>query len=148
MVQMCLDDVFFFFISLIQQTPRSCDDYWSEFLHCVSLWNRFHHYYSHGTFLSCQQWKKDYRNCKEWEKHRSADAKVQLCLFRERVYEHLEFLEMKSYSLVFIYLQEALLKSERCRLEEQRRFIPVWQLRQHPPKDWHLPLNQERPQDS
>lgn len=76
-------------IYLIQQTPRSCDDYWSEFKHCKSLWNRFHHYYTYGTSPSCQQWKEDYRNCKEWEKRRSAEAKVQFRLFRERVYEHL-----------------------------------------------------------
>lgn len=66
------------FFTLILQTPRSCDDYWSEFRHCKSLWNRFHHYYTYGTSPSCQQWKEDYNNCKEWEKHKSIEAKVQL----------------------------------------------------------------------
>lgn len=60
------------------QTPRVCDDYWSEYRHCKSLWNRFHHYYTYGASPSCQQWKEDYHNCKEWEKHRTTEAKVQL----------------------------------------------------------------------
>ncbi|XP_047448041.1 UPF0545 protein C22orf39 homolog [Mugil cephalus] len=98
--------------------PRICDDYWSEFRHCKSLRNRFHHYYTHGTAPSCQQWKEDYNNCREWENHRSAEAK------------------------------EALQKSERKRVAEQTNFKPVWELRQEPPSDWHMPLNQEKPQDS
>ncbi|XP_070821090.1 synaptic plasticity regulator PANTS [Chaetodon trifascialis] len=100
------------------RTPRPCDVYWSEFAHCKSLWNNFHHYYSYGTSPSCGQWKLDYYNCKEWEKHRDPQAK------------------------------EALLTSERNRVAEQRKFTPVWKLRQDPPKDWYMPLNQEKPQDS
>ncbi|TDH13025.1 hypothetical protein EPR50_G00052830 [Perca flavescens] len=98
--------------------PRSCDDYWSEFRHCKSLRNCFHHYYTYGTSPSCKQWKEDYHNCKEWEKHRGAEAK------------------------------DALQKSERNRVAEQRNFTPVWELRRDPPRDWHMPLNQENPQDS
>lgn len=60
----------------VVQTPRDCDDYWSEFRHCKSLWNRFHHYYAYGTLPSCHQWKEDYKNCREWEKHRTPTAKV------------------------------------------------------------------------
>ncbi|XP_060894584.1 UPF0545 protein C22orf39 homolog [Labrus mixtus] len=97
------------------RSPRACDDYWSEFRHCKSLRNHFHHYYTHGTSPSCQQWKEDYKNCREWEKSRSAEAK------------------------------EALQRSERNRVEEQKKFTPVWELRRDPPKDWHMPLNQERP---
>uniref|UniRef100_A0A4W6C3E1 Synaptic plasticity regulator PANTS n=1 Tax=Lates calcarifer TaxID=8187 RepID=A0A4W6C3E1_LATCA len=100
------------------QPPRACDNYWSEFRHCKSLWNRFHHYYTYGTSPSCQQWQEDYNNCKEWEKHRDIEAK------------------------------EALQRSERNRVAEQKKFTPVWKLRQDPPRDWHLPLNQEKPQDS
>ncbi|KAM7017894.1 synaptic plasticity regulator PANTS [Tautogolabrus adspersus] len=99
------------------RSPRACDDYWSEFRHCKSLRNRFHHYYTHGTSPSCQQWKEDYQKCREWEKHRSAEAK------------------------------EALQRSERNRVAEQKKFPPVWELRRDPPKDWHMPLNQDRPQD-
>ncbi|TMS03547.1 synaptic plasticity regulator PANTS [Larimichthys crocea] len=100
------------------RTPRPCDYYWSEFRHCKSLWNRFHQYYTYGTSPSCQQWKEDYHNCKEWEKHRSAEAK------------------------------EALQASERGRVAEQRKFTPVWQLRKDPPSDWYMPLNEDKPQDS
>ncbi|XP_029019373.1 UPF0545 protein C22orf39 homolog isoform X3 [Betta splendens] len=98
--------------------PRVCDNYWSEFKHCKSLSNRFHHYYTYGTTPSCQQWKEDYYNCREWEKHKGTEAK------------------------------EELQKSERNRVAEQSKFTPVWKLRQDPPRDWHLPLNQDKPQDS
>ncbi|XP_056141578.1 UPF0545 protein C22orf39 homolog [Lampris incognitus] len=100
------------------RSPRSCDDYWSEFTHCRSLWNRFHYYYTYGASPTCQQWKQDYSSCREWEKHRSTEAK------------------------------EALKNSERKRVEQQKKFIPVWELRRDPPRDWHMPLNQESPQDS
>lgn len=63
---------------LFLQPPRVCDVYWSEFRHCKSLWNRFHHYYTYGTSPSCRQWKEDYYNCKEWEKQPGTEAKVQL----------------------------------------------------------------------
>ncbi|MED6250741.1 hypothetical protein ATANTOWER_007551 [Ataeniobius toweri] len=98
--------------------PRACEDYLSEFQHCKSLFNRFHHYYAYGTAASCQQWKVDYNNCREWENHRLTEAK------------------------------DALRKSERSRLAEQRNFTPVWKLRQEPPSDWHRPLDQENQQDS
>ncbi|XP_036954099.1 UPF0545 protein C22orf39 homolog isoform X3 [Acanthopagrus latus] len=101
-----------------ETTPRVCDDYWSEFRHCKSFWNRFHNYYAFGAAPSCQQWKEDYNNCIEWEKYRSAAAK------------------------------EALQTSERNRVAEQTKFTPLWKLRQGPPKDWHLPLNQGKPEDS
>ncbi|XP_056889472.1 UPF0545 protein C22orf39 homolog [Takifugu flavidus] len=99
------------------RTPRDCGDYLSEFRHCKSLWNRFHHYYAYGTIPSCHQWKEDYNNCKEWEKHKTLKAK------------------------------DALQMSERNRVEEQRKFTPVWTMRQGPPSDWHMPLTQEKPQD-
>ncbi|CAG5924586.1 synaptic plasticity regulator PANTS [Menidia menidia] len=102
----------------IWRPPRVCEDYWSEFRHCKSLTHFFHHYYAYGTTPSCQQWKEDYNYCREWEKHRSKEAK------------------------------EALQKSERNRLAQQKNFIPVWELRQEPPSDWHAPLNQQNKQDS
>ncbi|XP_030638830.1 synaptic plasticity regulator PANTS [Chanos chanos] len=98
--------------------PRPCDYYWSEFRHCKSLRNRFHHYYVYGTFPSCEQWKEDYHMCREWEKIQSTHCK------------------------------ESLQQSERNRVAEQRNFTPVWELRQTPPADWHSPLNQGKPQDS
>ncbi|XP_028313168.1 synaptic plasticity regulator PANTS [Gouania willdenowi] len=104
--------------SLSWRPPRTCDDYWSEFKNCKSLRNRFHHYYAHGTSPSCQQWKDDYQNCSAWEKRKDTGAK------------------------------EALQRSERNRVAEQKKFIPVWDLRREPPIDWHLPLKQEGPRDS
>ncbi|XP_067083969.1 synaptic plasticity regulator PANTS [Osmerus mordax] len=98
--------------------PRNCDVYWSEFRHCKSLWNRFHHYYAHGTSPSCQQWKEDFNMCKQWENHPDPETK------------------------------EALQSSERKRVAEQRKCTPVWEMRREPPRDWHLPLNQDKPQDS
>ncbi|XP_036434772.1 UPF0545 protein C22orf39 homolog [Colossoma macropomum] len=98
--------------------PRECDAYWSEFRHCKSLRHRFHHYYTYGMSPLCEQWKEDYDACKEWERTQSTHAK------------------------------ECLQKSERNRVSDQRKFTPVWELRQSPPPDWHMPLNQDRPQDS
>nr|XP_057926392.1 UPF0545 protein C22orf39 homolog [Doryrhamphus excisus] len=102
----------------IWRTPRACSDYWSEYRHCKSLRNRFHQYYTYGTSPSCKQWEEDYYNCTMWEKNKGTEAK------------------------------EALLRSEGNRVSEQRKFTPVWELRQQPPSDWHLPLNQGKPQDS
>ncbi|KAJ0019260.1 hypothetical protein NQD34_006829 [Periophthalmus magnuspinnatus] len=97
--------------------PRVCEDYWSEFRHCKSLLNKFHHYYTYGESPSCQQWSQDYKNCKQWESHKDLKAK------------------------------EDLQQSERTRVAEQQQFTPVWKLRKEPPKDWHLPLNQEKSQE-
>nr|XP_015221338.1 PREDICTED: UPF0545 protein C22orf39 homolog [Lepisosteus oculatus] len=94
------------------QPPRSCADYLSEYRHCRSLMNRLHHYYTFGRAPSCQQWKTDHYSCCEWERHRGSEAK------------------------------EALRDSERARVEQQRGFVPVWELRQTPPADWHAPLQQ------
>lgn len=46
------------------------------------------------------------------------------------------------------FCQHALQMSERIRVEEQRKFTPVWTMRKDPPSDWHMPLTQEKPQDS
>ncbi|XP_029493931.1 synaptic plasticity regulator PANTS [Oncorhynchus nerka] len=98
--------------------PRTCDDYWSEFRHCKSLWNRFHNYYAHGTSPSCGQWKEDYYSCREWVKNPGPETK------------------------------ESLQQSERNREAEQRKFTPVWDLRRDPPRDWHMPLHQGKSPDS
>ncbi|KAM7391341.1 hypothetical protein PAMP_022037 [Pampus punctatissimus] len=44
--------------------------------------------------------------------------------------------------------RDALQRSERDRVAQQSKFTPVWEMRQAPPNDWYLPLNQEKPQDS
>ncbi|XP_053326993.1 UPF0545 protein C22orf39 homolog [Spea bombifrons] len=95
--------------------PRDCRDYWAEWKHCISLRNRFHHYYTHGTAPVCQQWKLDYKNCKDWEANMSKEAK------------------------------EALRQSEKSRLEERLNHSPVWTLRRKPPPDWYLPLDTDKP---
>ncbi|XP_063820844.1 synaptic plasticity regulator PANTS [Pseudophryne corroboree] len=95
--------------------PRDCNDYWDEWKTCKSLRNRFHYYYTHGGAPSCQQWKADYKTCKEWEKNRSQAA------------------------------MEALVESENERQREKLKHNPVWTKRKHPPQDWHLPLNRDNP---
>ncbi|XP_072101554.1 synaptic plasticity regulator PANTS isoform X1 [Mobula birostris] len=91
--------------------PRMCDDYWSEWKHCRSVRNLFHHYYTYGEYPSCKQWKIDYNNCREWEKRKSEESKKALC------------------------------ESEKKRLEEQKRHLPIWEMRKNPPAEWYLPLN-------
>lgn len=71
------------------------------------------------------------------------------CKREERIHKHFKKVCFMWNQIVdIICLQEALLMSEKSRLAEQGKFTPVWKLRQDPPRDWHLPLNQERPQDS
>ncbi|XP_041059209.1 UPF0545 protein C22orf39 homolog [Carcharodon carcharias] len=96
---------------VLWRPPRVCDDYWSEWKHCQSLGNLFHHYYTYGELPSCKQWKKDYNSCMEWEKLKSDEAKKALC------------------------------QSEKRRLEEQKRHLPIWKMRKNPPAEWHLPLS-------
>ncbi|XP_019394606.1 PREDICTED: UPF0545 protein C22orf39 homolog isoform X2 [Crocodylus porosus] len=95
--------------------PRACDDYWSEWKHCKGIQNLVHHYYTFGEAPSCAQWKTDYKNCREWEKSKSTQAKESLC------------------------------KSERARILEKQKHAPVWMLRKGPPADWYLPLNEDKP---
>ncbi|CAL8296392.1 unnamed protein product [Gadus morhua 'NCC'] len=75
-------------------------------------------YGDHHVAVVNTGWKEDYDMCTTWEKCKDQGAK------------------------------EALRSSERSRLAEQKKFTPVWELRRVPPKDWHMPLNHERPQDS
>ncbi|KYO39503.1 UPF0545 protein C22orf39 homolog [Alligator mississippiensis] len=94
--------------------PRACNDYWSEWKHCKGIQNLFHHYYTFGEVPSCAQWKTDYKDCREWEKNKSAHAKESLC------------------------------KSERARILEKQKHAPVWKLRKDPPADWYLPLREDK----
>ncbi|XP_016288008.2 UPF0545 protein C22orf39 homolog isoform X2 [Monodelphis domestica] len=56
--------------------PRSCEDYWAEWKHCRTIRNFLHHYYTYGESPACDQWKRDYKNCQQWEESRSPDAKT------------------------------------------------------------------------
>uniref|UniRef100_A0A803KDK1 Synaptic plasticity regulator PANTS n=1 Tax=Xenopus tropicalis TaxID=8364 RepID=A0A803KDK1_XENTR len=94
--------------------PRDCDDYWSEWKHCKSLRNHFHNYYTHGKAPECQEWKRDYMTCRDWEKTKSE------------------------------LLKETLQQSERTRLEGKRNNSPVWTLRKNPPPDWCIILRYRR----
>ncbi|XP_032632923.1 synaptic plasticity regulator PANTS isoform X2 [Chelonoidis abingdonii] len=102
-------------LGLDKEPPRTCEDYWSEWKHCKGIRNLFHNYYTYGEAPSCEQWKIDYGNCRKWEKSKSPDAKESLC------------------------------KSERVRILEKQKYDPVWQLRKSPPRDWYLPLGQDKP---
>lgn len=146
-------------ICLFIQPPRVCDDYRSEFRHCKSFLNRFHHYYTYGTVPACQQWKEDFNNCREWENHRSTEAKVPFHCREMPCLKAIDFtgtqlnrqvikVKMFFLNIFMLILQEALQKSERNRVAEQRNFTPVWKLREVPPKDWHMPLNQDESQES
>ncbi|XP_061226805.1 UPF0545 protein C22orf39 homolog [Neopsephotus bourkii] len=95
--------------------PRSCEDYWWEWKHCRGLRHAFHHYYAHGELPTCDRWREDYEACRAWEKGRAAAA------------------------------QEALCKSERARVMENQKYAPVWTFRKSPPRDWYLPLDQDKP---
>ncbi|KAM9096088.1 UPF0545 protein C22orf39 homolog [Sarcophilus harrisii] len=90
--------------------PRSCEHYWAEWKHCRTIRNFLHHYYTYGETPSCDQWKRDYQNCQEWEENGSPEAKQFLC------------------------------KSEQARILAKQKHAPVWTMRQSPPRDWHLPL--------
>lgn len=95
--------------------PRACSDYWDEWKNCKSIRNRFHHYYTYGDSPSCQQWKTDYLNCREWEKKKGVESRA------------------------------ALRESERRRLAERQSHPSVWEMRKRPPADWHLPLDYGKP---
>uniref|UniRef100_A0A4X2LGL8 Synaptic plasticity regulator PANTS n=1 Tax=Vombatus ursinus TaxID=29139 RepID=A0A4X2LGL8_VOMUR len=56
--------------------PRSCEHYWAEWKHCRTLRNFVHHYYTYGETPACDQWKRDYRHCRQWEESGSLEAKV------------------------------------------------------------------------
>ncbi|NXW86589.1 CV039 protein, partial [Alopecoenas beccarii] len=94
------------------QPPRSCEDYWWEWKHCRGLRHAFHHYYTHGELPACGRWREDYEACRAWERGRAATAQVPLG------------------------------PSERARITERQKYAPVWKLRESPPPDWYLPLDE------
>lgn len=50
--------------------------YKAEYDDCTSIRARFNQYFIFGETLDCNQWKTDYLNCYEWEKHKSEKAYV------------------------------------------------------------------------
>lgn len=55
--------------------------YKDEYDDCTSIKARFHQYFIFGEILDCEQWKTDYHNCYQWQKHKSEEAYV--CRFRQ-----------------------------------------------------------------
>ncbi|XP_021568861.1 UPF0545 protein C22orf39 homolog [Carlito syrichta] len=94
--------------------PRPCEAYRTEWKLCRSARHFLLHYYVHGEWPVCEQWRRDLASCHDWEERRSAEAQRSLC------------------------------ESERTRVQAARKHALVWALRQHPPADWHLPLPQEK----
>ncbi|XP_015733021.1 UPF0545 protein C22orf39 homolog [Coturnix japonica] len=91
--------------------PRPCEDYWWEWKRCRGLRYAFHHYYAHGALPECGQWRDDYGACRAWERERTVTAR------------------------------DALIQSERARLQERQKHGAVWAMRSRPPPDWYRPLD-------
>merc|ERR1719264_1979446 len=53
---------------------RKCAHYHEELKVCRSIHNRFHHYYVHGEFQDCTQWKENFNDCKKWSESADEEA--------------------------------------------------------------------------
>ncbi|XP_013373091.1 PREDICTED: UPF0545 protein C22orf39 homolog isoform X1 [Chinchilla lanigera] len=102
--------------------PRPCETYRAEWKLCRSAGHFLHHYYVHGKRPACEQWLRDLASCRDWEERRSAEAQVR----REGGWGN-----------------QSLCESERARVQAARKHTLVWALRQSPPADWHLPLQEK-----
>ncbi|OWR46436.1 UPF0545 protein C22orf39 homolog [Danaus plexippus] len=92
---------------------RDCDVYKDEYDECTSFKGRFHQYFIYGESLDCNQWKKDYTNCRKWVDNNDVKA------------------------------GKAVIQSETARrLERLRPHYQnnVWKKRESPPADWDKPL--------
>ncbi|XP_018057048.1 PREDICTED: UPF0545 protein C22orf39 homolog isoform X2 [Atta colombica] len=92
---------------------RPCMIYKDEYDDCSSIKARFHQYFIFGETIDCNQWKIDYRNCYQWEKHKSEEA------------------------------YDALIKSEKQRRYNRLHAHyqnDVWERRKKPPENWNTPL--------
>lgn len=87
--------------------------YKDEYKDCKSIRGRFHQYFIYGEYLSCDQWRDDYKNCQKWSWLKNKDAAkaiIQSDLKRkaERIKAHLD--------------------------------NTIWTKRKEPPEDWAKPL--------
>jgi len=92
---------------------RPCMVYKDEYDECCSVKARFHQYFIFGKSLDCNQWKTDYHNCYQWQKHKSEEA------------------------------YDELIKSEKeRRIQRLRSHLQndVWEKREKPPENWNDPL--------
>ena len=95
---------------------RECDRYKDEYNGCSSIKGKFYSYYIDGKFSSCDEWKKNYKDCKLWVSNTDKDA-------AKRVIE-----------------REEKRISERLRGHYQN---DIWESRakdEIPPADWDKPL--------
>lgn len=92
---------------------RPCMVYKGEYDDCASIKARFNQYFIFGKTLDCTQWKTDYHNCYQWEKHKSEEA-----------------------------YNELIESEKRRRLERLLPHVQndVWERRERPPEDWNAPL--------
>ncbi|XP_029161594.1 UPF0545 protein C22orf39 homolog [Nylanderia fulva] len=92
---------------------RPCMIYKAEYDDCTSIRARFHQYFVFGKTIDCSQWKTDYTNCYEWEKHKS-----------EKAYKEL-------------IMSEKQRRIDRLHAHYQN---DVWEKREKPPENWNAPL--------
>ncbi|KYN04986.1 PREDICTED: UPF0545 protein C22orf39 homolog [Cyphomyrmex costatus] len=92
---------------------RPCMMYKDEYDDCTSIKARFHQYFIFGKTVDCDQWKIDYRNCYQWEKHKSEEA------------------------------YDSLIKSEKQRRHNRLHAHyqnDIWERREKPPENWNTSL--------
>lgn len=68
---------------------RPCMIYKDEYDDCISVKARFHQYFIFGKLLDCDPWKIDYRNCYQWQKHKSEEAYVRRLHFEDDASEYI-----------------------------------------------------------
>ena len=86
-------------LSLLYQI-RPCDIYYDEYDDCMSMKGRFHQYFIFGEPIDCNQWEKDYDNCKKWKK--SQDVKAMVLDLYKKIYPR-NFKINESYNINFYY---------------------------------------------
>lgn len=57
---------------------RDCDVYWDEYKECTSIRGRFHQYFIFGEMLNCNEWRKDYDNCRKYTNKKDLKAGVSI----------------------------------------------------------------------
>uniref|UniRef100_A0A170XTF1 Synaptic plasticity regulator PANTS n=1 Tax=Triatoma infestans TaxID=30076 RepID=A0A170XTF1_TRIIF len=92
---------------------RPCILYSEEYKDCKSIKSRFHQRFVYGSFVDCNQWKKDYDNCCKW----TEDNNKKACK---------ELVE-----------SEILKRIERLKAHREN---DIWEKRTTPPATWNDPL--------
>lgn len=95
---------------------KPCMYYKESFKDCNSFYAQFNARYTNGRKEDCSQWSIDYKNCCEYIKTGSREARADL------------------------------IESEKFRRLERLVTMAnnnVWEYRDKPPADWHAPLSEE-----